>query len=430
MTNALLGYMIGKFSSDHGGYADMNEMILQGFSSSDFDTPEVKRYLAIQQFIASQDLTDEQLFTHHLKQMKGMKGDQPAEDTSNMNKDSERKEHIEFLQNKLVNLLSSLPEFELPFYFLPVAYLKGATFEEVVNLTARVVILLTSHENTIEQVMSLVAIIKWSLTTNSSYFHFINRCFPNIFEVTPSASNLIGQVLATELSYRQAGGARSKVEGELIMQSACEEPDHAAVRCALTYALAELRPSREYTPNDAVGAECTTSMSKRYRPLIYEDFSVPFPLKSRLSTHVDAHIVDGYYRLDGYVAWKMNPKNEPLLAVSILGDTGGPDRETLRFWNFCNKHAHWEELAQQVDAYIQTRPQLSRSDWRELLRGYEIQWYRNRVALTLSTKSAISFIPNYKKKCFELDASEVRKAIAREETNNFFYSSNTTSILF
>ena len=378
MTNVLVGYIIGKYASEHGSYADFHEILMRTNGLEAFRTPEVERFWAIQKIVSQHDMTQ-------------------------MNASSA-------LQLLLLPYFQQLPEEELPFYFLPLAYLRGVTFEDVVQLTLSLMKQLTDNEPVVEQVLCMVSVVKWALTTFNSSWSFLNRCFPTIQDYDFSSSNVVGQALSIGGGAIQVGGARSESPIECKLKKACEEPTHAAVRCALVYALAEVNINNvNYKPSDALGSEKTDQALPGVKPSILEDFSVPFPLKPRLSSHIDTHIVEGYYRLDGYIAWQMKPKNEPLLDVFIFGDDYGPDRDVLRFWNFCNKHLRWEELAGEADDFF-SDPTSPRIDWRAKAVRREIQWNRRRVAFVLDNARRLSFVPDIKKKIFNLDRSEAKFA--------------------
>lgn len=377
MTNALVGYMIGKYYADHGSFVDMNDLFMKGMSLDDFRTREVERFLAIQQFVDKQDMSRNKAFAA--------------------------------LQIQLLGLFNHLPDEELPFYFLPLAYLRGATLSEVLTLTTDLVTNLTKNQLVIDEVMCIVELIKWSLTTLCSYFPLVHRCFSNMESDDSLMPNLVREALAAHQAVDLTSAPRSEIRLLTELRHACSERTHAAMRCALVYALSEAYAPGEYSPSMALGTEFTDQKGRNSSTSIKEDFSVSLPLRSRLTTHVDTHVVGGYYRLDGYVAWQLKAQKEPLLDIAILGDKNGPDREVLRFWNFCNKHLDWEELSGKVDGFFSLRPYL-RINWRRMLKGHEIQWYRKRVAFQLKNERFLSFVPDYKHKTFVLDKEEAKNA--------------------
>ena len=377
MTNALVGYIIGRYASEMGTYADFNEILMKGYSLDHFRTPEVQRFLAIQEFVSRLDVT-------HMKAFSA-------------------------LQIQLMPYFEQLPVVDLPFYFLPVAYLRGATFQEVLGMTAFLVTHLTDNQKIVDQVMCMVSTVKWSITTFSSYYPFVNRCFATIQDTDFTSSNVVGQALTIEFGGYSAGKGRSEGPSEYKLRKACDEPTHAAIRCALVYALSEVHNSGEYKPSNALGSELTNQAKQAEKATLLEDLSAPFPLKSHLSTQVDTHIINGYYRLDGFIAWQMKSNREPLLDIAVLGDAGGPDRDILRFWNFCNKHLDWEQLAHELDNFFSIRSFL-RVDWRSKFVRNEIQWERQRVVFLLDNDRCLSFVPDAKKKAFVLDKSEAKNA--------------------
>ena len=382
MTNALVGYIIGKYASENGTYADFNEILGKGCNLDNFRTPEVERFLAIQQLVSQQDFKTNKAFSA--------------------------------LQIQLFPLFDQLPDEDLPFYFLPLAYLCGATFEEVMRITSFLVSRLTTNQYTINQIMCLVSAVKWSLTTHCNYYPFICRCFPTMLDDNLQNGNMVREALRTDWEDGSTTTIRYEAPAQAMLRKACEEPAHAAIRCALVYALSEVYATGEYVPEVnlsslSAGTEGKKSIRQNEITSPKEDFSQPFPLRPRITSHVDAHIIDGYYRLDGYVSWQMKPKKEPLLERSILGDETGPDRDELRFWNFCNKCLDWDLLAHELDSFFSLRSFL-RVDWRSKLVCHEIQWDRRRVAFILDNDRSLSFVPDVKKKMFVLDKSEAKDA--------------------
>ena len=381
MTQAIIGYLIGQYASHHGTFADFNELLTSGCISEMLQTPEVTRYLAIQEFVGRQDLIANKA--------------------------------ISALQMQLLTYYKEVPTHQLPFCFLPLAYLPGANMQEVVEITmfllhrlsqnsesatastSGVTTELTLDAQFSEQILCLVAAMKWSLTTHSSYVTYISRCFPNIQTLSTDSTSVIEQALSISPSALTTDTDRCELPIQQKLRQACQDPNQAAVRCAIVYALEEVDYNLDYNPAVAHSVDHT--------------ISVPFPHRPALTTHIDTHITQGTYRLDGYIDWQLKSKKEPLLDITILGDANGPDRDQLRFWNFCNKHLNWEELANELDQFFSIRTFL-RVDWRSKLVGYEIQWKRQRVAFILDNQRYLSFTPHVKKKIFILDKTEAKDA--------------------